>query len=166
MKPGIRIIGIDDAPFRRGNKKVAIIGVVMRYNKIEDVLRSEVSVDGDDSTDSIIEMLCKKYESQGKLIMIHSITVGGLNIVDIDKVSSRLRCPVVCITRNKVNGDELKRLLARKHPSRVGLVKDMEKIDKYFVCYSGISHNEVKAIVKEIGDTPVQTAHLIARVAV
>ncbi|MEM3364029.1 MAG: DUF99 family protein [Candidatus Micrarchaeia archaeon] len=163
MKTGIRIIGIDDAPFRRGDRETVLVAIVMRYGKVEDALVTRVTVDGDDSTDQIIKLLKKKYGNQGKVVFVHSITLAGLNVVDIDKISKELNCGVVCITDRKVRGTALKSTLARKFPHKLSLLKEIFKIGRYYISYSGITYSEAVGLVRKIGYEPVRVADIFAR---
>jgi len=50
MKKEIRILGIDDMPFSFGDKKVDVVGVVMRGGiYLEGVLKTTIDVDGRDA---------------------------------------------------------------------------------------------------------------------
>ncbi|MCX8200306.1 MAG: DUF99 family protein [Candidatus Micrarchaeota archaeon] len=163
MKKGIRIIGIDDTPFRRGDKKTCLVAVVMRYGKVEDVLLSPVTVDGDDAAEQICSLLKKKYARQGKVVFIHSITLAGLNIVDIDKVSKELGCGVICITNNRIHDNSLKNALSAKFPHRIRLLKEIHKIGRYYISYAGLSYSDAVGLVRGIGYEPVRVADIIAR---
>lgn len=163
MKRGIRIIGIDDAPFKRGDKKTVLVIAVMRFDKLEDVLATEIGVDGDDSTEKIIALLKKKYGGQGKVLFIHSITVGGLNIIDIEKVGKELGCGVICITDRKVHNDDLRKVLQRKFPQKAKLLKEVHKIGRYYISYSNITYSDVVGLVRKFGHEPVRIADVIAR---
>lgn len=163
IKEGIRIIGIDETPFNKGDEFATLVAVVMRYGRIEDVMTIRVHVDGDDSADKIITMVRKKYSKQGKAVMIHSITTAGLNIVDIDKVSEALNCPVICITDKKVHEDMIKKIIARKFRHRLGLLKKVHKMGKYYVSFAGANEDTVRRLVASTGFEPVRVAHIIAR---
>jgi len=163
MKRGIRIIGIDDAPFKRGDKSTALVAAVMRFRKLEDILITRVEVDGADSTQKIISLLRKKYGGQGKILFLHSITVGGLNIVDIDRLSRALNCGVICITNRKVHGDNLVEVLKRKFPRRVSMVKPIHKVGRYYISYSGINYSDVVGLVRRYEYEPIRLADMIAR---
>ena len=52
------MLGIDDAPFDKfKDKKCLVVGAFFRGSKqLEGVLTTEISVDGDDSTEALAEM--------------------------------------------------------------------------------------------------------------
>ncbi|MEA1924800.1 MAG: DUF99 family protein, partial [Candidatus Altiarchaeota archaeon] len=59
IKDEVRILGVDDAPFSlQEDEETYIVGTVFRGgNWLDGVLRSEVAVDGIDSTDKLAEMV-------------------------------------------------------------------------------------------------------------
>ena len=62
----MRVIGIDDAPFNKFKSgKVLVVGTVFRGGLFLDgVLSTKVSIDGNNSTKKIIEMInkCKYHQ--------------------------------------------------------------------------------------------------------
>ena len=89
MKQQIRLLGIDDSPFTFTDKYGTVIGVVMRGGDyIECVLRSQISIDGDDATHVCINMIENtRYKKQLKAMLLDGIALGGFNIVDIEAVA-------------------------------------------------------------------------------
>ena len=61
IKNEVRVLGIDDASFDKHNDKhTKIIGVMYRGgNFMDGVLTTEATVDGDDATDKIADMIIK-----------------------------------------------------------------------------------------------------------
>ncbi|MEE9150348.1 MAG: DUF99 family protein, partial [Thermoplasmata archaeon] len=116
MKPQIRILGIDDSPFKFGDKKTSVIGVVMRIpSYIEAVLKTVVEVDGDDSCDKLAKMInSSRYKEQLKLVMLDGVALGGFNIVDIAELHEKIGLPIVTITREEPNFEGMERAL-REH---------------------------------------------------
>ena len=102
VKSEIRILGFDDGPFNRNkDKKVLVFGVVFRGGIVLDgALKTEVKVDGLDSTSKIAKLISSsRHKQQLKIIMFDGITFGGFNIIDINKVYKDTRIPVVVINR-------------------------------------------------------------------
>ncbi|WP_075057405.1 DUF99 family protein [Thermogymnomonas acidicola] len=98
LKSGSRVIGIDDAPFRRGgvDRKTHIVGGVMSRlsGYVEKVFVGEVTVDGDDSTERISDIV----SSAGNVLAVLTdggVTFGGLNVCDIRKVAEATGVPVI-----------------------------------------------------------------------
>jgi len=101
IKEEIRILGIDDGPFTRNDKEVIVIGVIFRGGEFLDgVLRTYVAVDGLDATERLSKMInSSKHKQQLKVIMLDGITLGGFNIVDIKKLYSEVKIPIIVINR-------------------------------------------------------------------
>ena len=52
IKKEIRVVGIDDSPFKKSEKKCLILGAIFRGgNYIDGLISSKASIDGDDSTE-------------------------------------------------------------------------------------------------------------------
>ncbi len=109
MKEGVRILALDEAPFRREDRSVMVIGTIARQDVIEGVISFYVEKDGTDSTDMIIKRLSgSRFESQVRIIAINGITLAGLNIVDIPRLAKELKVQVLGITRKKPHPGLLK----------------------------------------------------------
>jgi endonuclease V-like protein UPF0215 family len=61
MKDQIRVLGVDDGPFKFGQKSVIVVGVVMRPTQyIEGICRTRVKVDGRDAN-TMLEKMISRY---------------------------------------------------------------------------------------------------------
>lgn len=174
MKQEIRILGIDDGSFSKNDKKVLIVGVVMRGNSsVDGILCSEIDVDGLDSTKKIIDMVNKsKHRGQFKCIMVHGSTLGGFNLVDISKVYKKTKIPVIAVVRREPKLrdvlDALKNLSYEK--KRIVTMKncgDVHPYKKLFFQISGLELHEAQEIIDRSikrGNfpEPVRMAHIIA----
>ncbi len=100
MKKGIRILAIDDSPFRRGRDvRTFLVGLLFRELTLELSFKELVTVDGDDSTEAVIKMVeHPKVREEAKLILTHGTTFAGLNLLDMHKLYERTEVPVVAIT--------------------------------------------------------------------
>jgi endonuclease V-like protein UPF0215 family len=105
MKREIRIVGFDDGPFEFGDgskgKTVPLIGAIYRGGRfIDGALRTDITVDGMDSTDKIVKLINRsRHKRQLRVIMFDGITVGGFNLIDIKKVHERTDLSVIAINR-------------------------------------------------------------------
>ncbi len=173
MKKEIRIIGIDDSPFDKfKDKNVVIVGVFYRGGNYPDgVMTSEVKVDGDDSSEKIIEMVNKcKFKPQLQCILLDGIAFGGFNVIDIEKVSKKTKLPVVVIIRRMPNIENIKKIFIKlKKRNKIKLLEKAGKIyklDNIYIQKYGIDLEDVKKIIK-ISAThsylpePIRVAHLI-----
>ncbi len=114
VKPEIRIIGIDDSPFKKGTKtKVLVIGAIFRAGKwLEGVVSTKVNTDGKDATKKLIEMIKKsKHYGQLQVIMLNGIAVAGFNVINIEELSKKTKIPVIVIMRKKPRLNEIKKAL-------------------------------------------------------
>lgn len=106
IKDGIHVVGIDDAKHKRGGYTTHLIFVFCGGLFIESVMQCEIKVDGLNSTDMIIETL-KPLKDKFQIILIHGVTTGGLNVVDIERINSILEKPVIAVTENKPTPDSI-----------------------------------------------------------
>ncbi|RLF28930.1 MAG: hypothetical protein DRJ99_04005, partial [Thermoplasmata archaeon] len=115
MKSQIRVLGVDDGPFSFNDKYTLVVGVVMRGGSyLESVLSTRVSIDGLDSTHSLIEMINNsRYKDQIRTIMIDGIALGGFNVVDIEEIFRETSIPVITITRDKPDNEKIKMALKK-----------------------------------------------------
>lgn len=116
MKGQVRVLGIDDSPFAFGERKSLVVGALVRVpNYLEAVMRTEVDVDGDDSTDRLAEMvLGSRYMEQVKLIILDGIALAGFNVVDVQALHERTGLPVATVTRDEPSVADMEAAL-RKH---------------------------------------------------
>ena len=101
IKKEARFIGIDDAPFKKTDKKVLVIGVVYRGGEfIEGVISTTITKDGDDATRILGKKLLEsRFYSQLKAVFLGGVTIAGFNIVDIEELSRTIDLPVIAVTR-------------------------------------------------------------------
>ena len=109
-KRQIRVIGFDDSPFIRHTKEpVAVAGVVCSLTRFEGMLWGNITADGFDSTEQIIQMLLNsKFYPQLHLVLIDGIGMGGLNLIDLPLLSERLQLPCVAVMRRYPKLEKMK----------------------------------------------------------
>lgn len=179
IKPEVRVLGVDDGPFRpRSGGKVLLVGVVMRgRERLEGVLSTTVEKDGMDATERLVEMVNgSRHKDQLRVIMSEGITVAGFNVLDIKEVFERTGLPVVVVTRRRPDLEKVRKALrhlpewgerwrrmkgaGKIHPVRVGRGKvymqfcGIRKEDAEEILHLTISHG----LIPE----PLRVAHLIA----
>jgi len=167
----VRVLGIDDSP-KGSDGKVLVAGVVYRNGTIEGVLSAHVMFDGDDSTKKTLAMLERsRFADQVKVIMLNSIMLGGLNVVDIKRLSAGLGVPVIAVTRHKPRMEKVKKAIGhvKNEKSKLKrLAAAGESIEfhvngtRRFAQFAGITKEEVKLIFDAVGLEPVRLAHIIA----
>ena len=102
LKKEIRVIGIDDSPFRKFKKgKVLVVGTVFRGGLFLDgVLSTKVSIDGNDSTKKLIDMINKcKFKPQLQCIFLNGIAVAGFNVIDVKELNKKTNLPVIVVIK-------------------------------------------------------------------
>ena len=180
FKPEIRILGFDDSPFKRTDKKVAIIGVVYRGGSFLDVvLKSEVAVDGLDATEKLAKLINKsRHKPQLKVLMFDGITLGGFNIIDIKKLHKQTELPVIIINRKHPDLDSVREALENNFDDfkkRWNMILNAGKIKvcnlkngkKVYYQAVGMKDEEAEEII-QLSSThsdipePLRVAHLIA----
>jgi endonuclease V-like protein UPF0215 family len=169
------VLGIDDAPFRKGrDQSVPIVGVVMEGpDLIEAVAVATFAVDGDDAAGFLSAWVggLRAYRSI-QAILLGGITIAGLGVVDLDKLAELVARPVVAVTRRNPADSELRRALRA-----AGLTERLALLDRspaaveaapgLFVAGSGLSPAEAVALVrrtlrKSRLPEPLRVAHMVA----
>lgn len=179
VKGEIRILGIDDAPFSfKSREKIPLIGTIFRGGDyIEGVLKTEITVDGDDATDRISEMVnISRHKQQIRVIMLDGITVGGFNIVDLKELFDNTGIPIIVVTRKMPDLAAVKKAIENfkdkeeklKALSNAG---EIHKVDVNSGCVYihpwGVDLGDAEKIVKlsvkrGFIPEPIRVAHLIA----
>ncbi|MEM3727738.1 MAG: DUF99 family protein [Candidatus Bathyarchaeia archaeon] len=110
IKPEIRVLGVDDGIFKPHTKGlVPVVGVVFRGGYwLDGVMHTKVRVDGFEATRKIASMIkgSPHYE-QLRVIMLNGVTIAGFNVVDIKRLNADTELPVIAVTRDKPNFDEI-----------------------------------------------------------
>ena len=104
IKTEIRVLGVDDSAFVPHVKgQVPVVGVVFRGGYwLDGVMYTEIAVDGFDATDKISSMITSSpHYKQLRVIMLNGITFAGFNIVDVKKLYTATKLPIITVTREK-----------------------------------------------------------------
>nr|MDO8117972.1 DUF99 family protein [Candidatus Sigynarchaeota archaeon] len=106
IKEGLQVVAIDDKVHQRGDKKTELVFIFCAGSTLNKFLHAEIEVDGLDATQVVIETLTP-WVHQFRLIVSHGMTVGGLNLLDIEKIHDALDRPVIAVTENEPSGSSL-----------------------------------------------------------
>ncbi|HIJ98225.1 TPA: DUF99 family protein [archaeon] len=178
IKRELRILGIDDGPFKRGDRNTILVGTVFRSGFwLDGILTTKIKVDGHDSTKKIIEMVNKsRHKAQLRVIMLDGLTFGGMNFADIQKINEKTELPVIVVNRKKPRFEMIKNALkhfkdAGKRWRLVEKAGEMHQVNvgnhNLFVQTAGIKLEDAQKILKlsctraKIPE-PLRVAHLIA----
>jgi endonuclease V-like protein UPF0215 family len=110
--------------------------------------------------------------------MLDGITFAGFNVVDIRRLNAETRLPVIAVTRDRPNFDDIhsalknlpeseKRWEALLNAGQIFEVNTKIKTKKVYIEISGISEDDARKIVKLTSTRssvpePLRVAHLIA----
>ena len=174
MKKEIRILGIDDAPFNKFKKgNVLVVGTVFRGGTwLDGLLSTKVKIDGNNSTDKLIEMINKcKFKPQLQAIILDGIALGGFNIIDVEKLSKKTKIPIIIVIRHMPDFKKIKTTLKKlKKESKYKLIEKAGKVyktNKIYIQINGLSLKTAKEILKitctrSLLPEPIRIAHMIA----
>lgn len=182
LKKGVKILGINCASFdRTKDKKANLFGVIIRGNGIlEGVLKTEVTVDGEDATDKILDMITEStHFMQLKMIFTRGVTIAGFNYIDLNKISNETSLPIISIIDHQPNQEEFNLAIRNvgnweKRLEIINSTKIREVISNdeelpIFVQSVGIEETIIDNFLKEITffgriPEPLRVARLIAMV--
>jgi len=181
VKPEIRVLGVDDGVFVPHSKGVAtVVGVVYRGGYwLDGAMRTEVKIDGMDATEKIASMItASPHYDQLRVVMLNGVTFAGFNVVDIKKLFERVHLPVITVTREKPDFDDIrkalrnlpeyeKRLEAMENAGRIIEVRTRDAEQAVYVQIAGISEKDAEKILKNTSTRSnipeaLRVAHIIA----
>ena len=178
IKSEIRILGIDDSSLH--NEHVMIVGAILRGGEwLDGVLRSYITRDGTDATDTIIRMVMKsKHFGQVRVLMFDGITYAGFNIIDITAICEKTGIPCIAVMRDYPDFDRIRSALTHlpdpemrweliKRAGIINQVLSRDDENPVFIQHCGIDLEDARDIVRLSAThsnmpEPVRVAHLIA----
>ncbi len=180
VKDEIRVLGWDDSPFDSENdERIPLVGSIVRGGKpyLDGVLVEEITVDGFDATETIIEASSKtRHRGQLRVIMLDGITFAGFNTVDIEKVYTETDLPVIVVTRKDTDFEGFKAAMKElpgfekrwKCIKKAGDLKELPLPDgSLYFQYKGIKEESARKVLeltasKSLTPEPIRISHLIA----
>jgi hypothetical protein len=104
-KKGIRTLGIAES-FQKGSSENAILaGVVMRGDlQIDGFAISKITIGGLDATEGVIQIFDTLNRRDINAILLNGCVISMFNIIDLEKVHSETKLPVVCVTYEESEG--------------------------------------------------------------
>ena len=173
-KREIRTLGIDDSPFKKFKKgSILVVGTIFRGGTLLDgLLTTKVSIDGNNSTEKLIEMTNKsKFKPQLRCILLNGIAVAGFNVIDIQELNKKTKIPVIVVIRKYPNfkkiEETLKKINKHKKYKLIQKAGPVEKVGKIYIQRKGITKKKAEEILKltctrSLIPEPIRVAHLIA----
>lgn len=105
-KKGLRGLAFAES-FKQGDKISRLAGVLIRRDFIVDgFVFGHCTIEGDDATDSILDMYQRLDRDDVNFIMISGLVLALYNIVDIKKINQVTKMPVIAVTYRKSDGLE------------------------------------------------------------
>jgi hypothetical protein len=179
-KPHLRVLGVDDGPFTRRHRYAPVAAVAMSLpGSLEGVLATRVRVDGRDATERVAEMLgASSHLAGARAILLDGISLGGFNLVDLDRLSRALGRPVISVTSRPPDFDAIRAALHAYFPeefrARWRLVQRHRPFAApaagapLWIAVAGATRTEARAVIRRttlVGrwPEPLRLAHLVAR---
>ncbi len=142
-------------------------------------MRTKVEADGTDATEKIASMIKgSPHHDQIRVVMLDGVTFAGFNVVDVKELSEKVRLPVIAVTREKPDFEDIKKALENL-PEREKRWKAMENAGKIVEVHTqgtegsvwmqiaGISEKVAEKILKSTSTRSnlpeaLRVAHIIA----
>jgi len=186
MKKNPISIGLDDATFKlkdTRSKTTPLIGVVCQGTRMVSVVKKDITIDGNDSTEAIINLI-RRTEKHVQYVLMDTITFAGFNIADLREIHERTSKPIIALTDKKVNLDSVRTALINRFPKE--FKNKIQKIinagnlfetdvltaggaSKVYFHHLGIEMEEVKKLLEKLcidSKLPecLRMAHLIGKI--
>ncbi|MEM2368455.1 MAG: DUF99 family protein, partial [Candidatus Bathyarchaeia archaeon] len=146
---------------------------------LDGVMHTKVKVDGFEATRKISSMIKNSpHYKQLRVVMLNGVTIAGFNVVDIKKLNANTGLPVIAVTRDKPNFDEIREALKKlpKSEERWKAILNAGELyevpirgwrGKIYMQMSGISEEDAKKILRLTSTRSyipeaLRVAHLIA----
>ena len=132
----------------------------MRFDfRIDGFSSEKITLDGDDSTSSIIK-LCKRFPAKNiTAILLNGVTFGGMNIADLDEVARATGTPVISVVKKRPSIQSMYRVIDLHHGSSDTKRSLLEKLRPI-----GIKLANGKSIYVNLSGTTIeQTAEILSK---
>jgi endonuclease V-like protein UPF0215 family len=175
------VLGVDDGVFVPHKKGlVPIVGVVFRGGYwLDGVMHTTAEVDGFDATQKISHMVLNSpHYKQLRVIMLNGITFAGFNVIDIKELFTKTSLPIIAVTKEKPNFEEIRKALAKlpkseerwraiQNAGEIHEVSTRNKNEKIYMQVSGILKEDAEKILQLTSTRSsipeaLRVAHLIA----
>ncbi|HEC39049.1 hypothetical protein LCGC14_0773830 [marine sediment metagenome] len=185
MKEHPITIGFDDAAFNLKSKakNTHLIGVVCQGIRMVNIVRASIKIDGNDATEKLIDLV-KQNEEHIQYILTHTITFGGFNLINLNRIYNELKKPIIAVNDREVNIEAVEKALRKNFPKFYTKklqqifdsgnlykteIKTAGGISNIYFHSKGIEIKEVELLLQKIcidSKLPesIRLAHLIGRV--
>jgi hypothetical protein len=177
-KQGLRGLAIAES-FKQNSTKSIFSGIVMRRDFIIDgFVFANVTLKGDDATDTILEMYDELQRNDISYILISGLIVSMYNIINIQKLFESLKIPIIGISYNDSLGikNSLKHHFPNTFESKINQYEKLGKREKItlntshdiFIRKVGCTLSDVKNLLNELTlngsvPEPIRVSQLLAK---
>ena len=152
----IRVLAVDDAPFKKGvDKWTFIVCLLFRDLILEKAIKARIEVDGSDAEEKIVEVV-NNLRGEVNILMLHGTTMGGFNMINLCSLHNKLGIPVISFLE-RAPRDKLV-VHALKSAGKEDKIEDFLRQPKYtpfktkygiiHCLFEGINEREVEEILK------------------
>jgi len=177
-KKGLRGLAIAES-FKPKSTKSIFSGIVMRKDfVIEGFVFGSATLEGDDATDTILEMYDELKRPDISYVLISGLIVSMYNFIDIQKLYNFFKIPIIGISYNDSNGLEssLKHHFPNSFESKISKYHKLGKREKItlhtshnvFVRIEGCTLNDVTHLLNKLTlhgsiPEPIRVSQLLAK---
>ncbi len=174
MKEGLRLLAIDDSPFKREyDEKTYLVGLTFRGMTLERADKVQITIDGDDAHGGIVKL----YEMGGReaqIILLHGTTFGGFNIVNILSLWKQINVPIAAFLEKPPREQIIVKTLERLFPTKIHVFLSNPGYEEFntpkgtlYCAHAGISESDVRELISIYSiesklPEPIRMAHIIA----
>ena len=177
-------LGVDDAKFTFNSKSdtTDLIGVVCQGTRMVGMVKKEITIDGDDATEVLIDLI-RQNEKHVQFILTDTITFGGFNIIDLEEIYNATNKPIIAVTEKEVDLDAVKKAIVKTFPQNniaklrkivnagnlyEAVIETAGGFSKVFFHSKGISYKDVNSLFQKVCidskiPEPVRLAHIIGK---
>ncbi|MDQ1278877.1 MAG: uncharacterized protein QG670_137 [Thermoproteota archaeon] len=177
----MRILAIEDGGFKldalKKKGRALLVGVFTCDFYIEKLIISHVQIDGLDATSKLIK-IAKNQKLHLDLIILGAISFAGFNLIDIMKVYSTLKVPIIVVNSKKPKEGAIERaiwrhffdwqerlLIIEKTKKPMKLI--LRKTENIYLQIAGISFIRAAKIIKKLTifgkqPEPIRIARILA----
>lgn len=108
-----RVLGFDDAPFqsrpRAPGSEVNAVGVITTSDRFEGMLYcGGILQDGLNAGEKLAEAVKRsKFHDQIHAVLLDGVTMGGLNVIDVQRLATEVQRPVIAVMRAQPNIEKM-----------------------------------------------------------
>jgi len=181
-KPHLRVVGVDDGPFGRRNRRALVALVFCSLpGRVDGIALAEVTVDGRDATERIAAAIRASPQWDGlRAVLLDGATVAGFNVVDLAALAKTVERPVVAVTPKAPDFPAIDAALQRYFPrdrARRGKLLRSRPLfpvklptGQVLAAVAGATRAEAAALVRRatvqgLWPEPLRLARLVARAA-